>query len=114
MDLKRLADRAKQLVDKRGGTESLKQDAEELKDIAAGRGSVSDKAKAAASAIKEPGADAAEAPAAEPASEPERDRAARKVEGEGRGKHGRAGGRRGRNGRGRRQGERGGGEGDAL
>jgi hypothetical protein len=56
MDLKRLADRAKAIVDKRGGTQSLKEDAEELKDIAGGGGSLTDKAKAAAEAVKEPGA----------------------------------------------------------
>ena len=31
MDFKKLADRAKQTVDKRGGTESLKEDAAELR-----------------------------------------------------------------------------------
>jgi hypothetical protein len=56
VNLRRLADRAKNIVDKRGGTGSLKQDAEELKDIAKGEGSVKDKAKAAADAVKEPGA----------------------------------------------------------
>jgi hypothetical protein len=64
MDLKRLTDRAKGLVEKRGGTESLKQDAGELTDIAKGQGSLKDKAKAAADAVKEPGA----------ASEPHADR----------------------------------------
>ncbi|MGH2974774.1 MAG: hypothetical protein ACRDLL_07905 [Solirubrobacterales bacterium] len=56
MDLKRLTNRAKDIVDKRGGTDSLKQDAGELKDIASGKGALKDKAKAAAEAIKEPGA----------------------------------------------------------
>jgi hypothetical protein len=56
MDLKRITDKAKELVDKRGGTDSLKEDAAELKDIASGKGSVSDKAKAAAEAVKDPGA----------------------------------------------------------
>ncbi len=56
MDLKRLTDRAKNIVDKRGGTDSLKEDAGELKDIATGKGALKDKAKAAAEAIKEPGA----------------------------------------------------------
>jgi hypothetical protein len=55
MDLGKLAERAKSLVAKRGGTDSLKKDAEELKDIATGDGSVVDKAKAAAEAIKDPG-----------------------------------------------------------
>jgi hypothetical protein len=43
-------------VQKRGGTDSLKEDAGELKDIASGEGSLSDKAKQGADAIKEPGA----------------------------------------------------------
>jgi hypothetical protein len=106
MDLKGLTDKAKELVQKRGGTDSLKEDAEELKRIAEGPGSASDKTKAAASAIKEPGADEAEASAADPATDPERARAAEKIEGEGRGKHKHAdesGGRGGRKGRGRRR-----------
>ena len=36
MDLKNLQRKAKQLIDKRGGNESLKEDAQELKDIATG------------------------------------------------------------------------------
>ena len=58
MDFKSITTKAKDLIDKRGGTESLKEDAEELKDIATGEGSVTDKAKEAAEAVKEPGADA--------------------------------------------------------
>ena len=58
MDLKRLADRAKALVEKRGGTGALKGDAAELKEIAGRQGSLADKAKAAAAALKNPGADA--------------------------------------------------------
>ena len=56
MDFKRLSQQAKRLIDRRGGTKSLKEDADELRDIARGEGSLSDKAKAAADAIKEPGA----------------------------------------------------------
>jgi hypothetical protein len=56
MDLKRLTNRAKDLVEKRGGADSVKEDAGELKDIATGKGALKDKAKAAAEAIKEPGA----------------------------------------------------------
>lgn len=55
VNFRRLADQAKKVVDKRGGTDALKEDAEELKDIATGQGSVKDKAKAAGEAIKEPG-----------------------------------------------------------
>ena len=51
-----LMNKAKQVVDRRGGTEALKKDAEELKDIARGPGSTQEKAKRAADAIKEPGA----------------------------------------------------------
>lgn len=56
MDLRRIAGKAKELVEKRGGTGALKEDAAELKDIARGPGSVTDKAKRAAEAVKDPGA----------------------------------------------------------
>ena len=57
INFKRLSDQAKKVVDKRGGTDSLKEDAEELRGIAKGKGSLKDKAKAAAKAVKEPGAE---------------------------------------------------------
>jgi hypothetical protein len=91
VDFRRLSTKAKDLVEKRGGSESLKQDAEELKKIAKGPGSLSEKAKRAASAIKDPGgaersgaATSSEAAAATPA---EKARATSKVAGEERGKH---------------------------
>ncbi len=56
MDFKKLTDQAKKVVDKRGGTESVKEDAQELKGIFSSKGSLSDKAKEAAKAIKDPGA----------------------------------------------------------
>jgi hypothetical protein len=56
VNLRRLTDQAKKVVSKRGGTGALKEDAEELKDIATGEGSLKDKAKAAGEAVKEPGA----------------------------------------------------------
>jgi hypothetical protein len=56
MDWKRVTDQAKQVINKRGGTESLKEDADELRDIAEGPGTLSEKAKRAAEAIREPGA----------------------------------------------------------
>ena len=56
VNLRRLTDQAKKLVDKRGGTDALKEDADEIKDIAKGQGSLKDKAKAAGEAIKDPGA----------------------------------------------------------
>ena len=55
MDLGKLADEAKKLVDDRGGMDSLKEDAEELKDIATSKESLVDKAKEAAEAVKDPG-----------------------------------------------------------
>ena len=51
-----LVNKAKKVVDQRGGTDALKQDAEELKDIARGGGTAQDKAKRAAEALKDPGA----------------------------------------------------------
>jgi hypothetical protein len=70
MDFKKLTNRAKDLVEKRGGTDALKEDLSELKDIAKGQGSVKDKAKAAAGALKDPGKQGADAPATEtPASD---------------------------------------------
>lgn len=56
VNFKKLTDKAKDVVDKRGGIDSLKQDAEELRDVAKGKGSLKDKAKAATEAVKEPGA----------------------------------------------------------
>ena len=56
VNFKRLADQAKRTIDKRGGMDSLKEDAEELRGIAKGKGSLKDKAKAAGKAVKDPGA----------------------------------------------------------
>jgi hypothetical protein len=56
VNLRRLTDQAKKIVDKRGGTGALREDADELKDIAKGQGNLKDKAKAAGEAIKDPGA----------------------------------------------------------
>jgi hypothetical protein len=56
MDFKKLANKAKETIDKRGGSDALKADADELKRIAKGEGSLTDKAKAAAAALKDPGA----------------------------------------------------------
>ena len=117
MDFKRLTDKAKGIVEQRGGTESVKEDANELKDIAKGPGSFADKAKAAVEAIKEPGYDdAPPSPAPTPAAQAtpaEAERAAEKIEGEERGKHGHGGGhgRGGQGGGGRQGGGRHGGRG---
>jgi hypothetical protein len=54
-NVKRIADKAKDQVEKRGGSEAVKGDAEELKGIAKGKGSLKEKAKAAGKALKEPG-----------------------------------------------------------
>lgn len=56
MDWKQMADRAKEVVDERGGPQSVKEDAEELRDIVAGQGALTEKLGRAAKAIKEPGA----------------------------------------------------------
>ena len=50
-----LVTKAKKAVDQRGGTDALKKDAEELKNIARGPGSTQDKAKRAAEALRKPG-----------------------------------------------------------
>lgn len=59
MNLKNIIGKAKKqadvVIEKRGGQDALKQDLNELKDIAKGKGTAKDKAKAAAEALKEPG-----------------------------------------------------------
>ena len=55
VNFKKLTDRAKGVVDKRGGTDSLKEDFGELKNIAKGEGTLKEKAKRAAGAVKDPG-----------------------------------------------------------
>ena len=67
MDFKKLADEAKAAIDKRGGTDSLKEDLGELKDIASGEGSLADKAKEAVEAVKDPGDDGTVTPDPAPA-----------------------------------------------
>lgn len=52
-----IAKKAKSAFEKRGGGEALKKDVGELKDIAKSEGSIADKAKKAAEAIKNPGAE---------------------------------------------------------
>jgi len=69
MRLGNIANKAKQAVDKRGGMDALKGDAAELKNIAKGKGSLKDKAKAAGQAVKTPG-QAEEPPAQSPPGEP--------------------------------------------
>ena len=49
----RLTETAKKTLDSRGGTEGLKRDAEQLREIARGKGSAKDKARRAAEALKQ-------------------------------------------------------------
>lgn len=56
MDFSRIKEKVKGIVEKRGGTDALKEDVSELKDVASGQGSATDKAKEAAEALKDPGA----------------------------------------------------------
>jgi hypothetical protein len=72
INFKRLSDQAKKVIDKRGGTDSLKEDAEELRGIAKSKGSLTDKAKAAGKAIKDPGAKGPD-PAARHGKHPHKD-----------------------------------------
>jgi hypothetical protein len=65
MDWKAMADKAKHVFQQRGGSKAAKEDAEELRDIARGHGSMTDKAKEAAAAIREPGAHHPDSPDAE-------------------------------------------------
>ena len=67
MKLNRIADMAKKQLDKRGGMDALKGDLQEVQDIAKGRGSIKEKAKAAAEAVKTPGKAAPPAGRSEPA-----------------------------------------------
>jgi hypothetical protein len=61
MGLSDLLDRAKGIVQRRGGTDGLKEDAQELKDVATSDASMSEKLKQGAEALKEPGAEGPEA-----------------------------------------------------
>ena len=64
-NLSGLANKAKEEFEKRGGADALKRDAAELKNIATGEGTLSEKAKKAADTLKESGAKA-EAPPGSP------------------------------------------------
>lgn len=66
MNLKSLFNKGKKMVDDRGGVDSLKEDAEELAGIAKGKGSLTDKAKEAAEAVKEPGSNEPDPPERHP------------------------------------------------
>jgi hypothetical protein len=64
LDIGKITDQAKKIIDDRGGADALKEDAGELKDIVEGEGSTTDKAKAAVEAIKDPGAPGEDPPKA--------------------------------------------------
>jgi hypothetical protein len=51
----KLAGLAKRQIDKRGGTEVAKQDLKQVGDIVKGKGTLSEKAKRSADALKTPG-----------------------------------------------------------
>lgn len=74
MNFDKLRRQAQQIYTKRGGSAAAKADGQELKDIVGGKGSLADKAKAAAQALKDPGAPgegtAGEAAPRDPASAP--------------------------------------------
>jgi hypothetical protein len=57
MDFKKLTDKAKEVIEERGGSDALKEDAGELRDIAGEKGSLEDKLGDAAKALKDPGAE---------------------------------------------------------
>jgi hypothetical protein len=65
VNFKRLTDRAKDVVEKRGGKDSLKEDMNELRNIARGEGTLKEKAAAAKDALKDPGRTGREQPPAE-------------------------------------------------
>jgi len=56
MDFQKLARKAQEVYTQRGGADAAKGDAREVEDILQGDGSLADKAKRAAKALKEPGA----------------------------------------------------------
>ena len=72
VNFKKLTDKAKDVVDKRGGMDSLKEDAAELRSIAKGKGSLKDKAAAAGKAVKDPGAKGPDQPGERHADHPHR------------------------------------------
>lgn len=83
MKLNRIADKAKQAIDKRGGMDALKEDLQEVKQAASGRGSLKDKARAAADALKTPGRNEPEPPQGErPAAPPQGERPATPPQGD--------------------------------
>jgi hypothetical protein len=60
VNFNRIFRRAKKVVDDRGGTDALVEDAKELASVARRKGGVTDKAKAASEAVSDPGAPGAQ------------------------------------------------------
>jgi hypothetical protein len=58
MDFGKLAKQAQRAIDKRGGTDALKKDLGDLKDIATGPGTPQEKARRAADSLKQSGGNA--------------------------------------------------------
>ena len=58
-----IIDKVKSMFTQRGGAQAAKEDAQELKDVAEGSGSTTDKGKEAFEAVKDPGAPGDQAPA---------------------------------------------------
>ena len=56
MGLEDIGDKVKDVVEQRGGTDALKEDAMEVKDDVSQEGSMTDKAKNVAEDLKDPGA----------------------------------------------------------
>ena len=65
MNWRAMADKANQVFQQRGRATAAKEDTEELRNIAQGQGSVADKVKQAAEALREPGAHHPDAPSRE-------------------------------------------------
>ena len=55
VDFKKLTDKAKDAVEKRGGTDALKADAKEVGNIFKGKGTLKEKAQKAKEAVSDPG-----------------------------------------------------------
>jgi hypothetical protein len=64
MNLSNLTSRVKNLINTRGGMDSVKEDAQELKDIAGRDESATEKTKDAVDAIRDPGAPGEDKPTA--------------------------------------------------
>ena len=66
MDFNKLARKAQQIYTERGGAKAAKGDASEVEEIFKGDGTLAEKAKRAAKALREPGAGSRRGPASDP------------------------------------------------